>query len=100
LHVLPPRFVKIRHYGLMAPGNVKTKLEQARTLLSLQAPGAAKESEAQGPDNPSTTPTWQERLRALTGVDLSSCPNCGGRLLRRRLLVSEAIPAPTIWDSS
>jgi hypothetical protein len=35
LHVLPPRFVKIRHYGLMAPGSVKTKLEQARALLSL-----------------------------------------------------------------
>ena len=40
LHVLPPRFVKIRHYGLMAPGNAKTKLEKARALLSLQAPGA------------------------------------------------------------
>lgn len=42
LHVLPPRFVKIRHYGLMAPGNVKTELEQARALLSLKAPGALK----------------------------------------------------------
>ena len=37
LHVLPPRFVKIRHYGLMAPCNAKTKLEKARVLLSLQA---------------------------------------------------------------
>ena len=40
LHVLPPRFVKIRHYGLMAPCNAKTKLEKARALLSLQAPRA------------------------------------------------------------
>jgi hypothetical protein len=39
-HVLPPRFVKIRHYGLMAPCNAKTKLEKARSLISLQAPGA------------------------------------------------------------
>jgi len=100
LHVLPPRFVKIRHYGLMAPGNVKTKLEQARTLLSLQAPGAPKEPQAQESDSPSSTQTWQERLRALTGVDLTSCPNCGGRLLRRRLLASEAILAPPVWDSS
>ena len=38
LHVLPPRFVKIRHYGLMAPRNAKTKLEKARALLSLQEP--------------------------------------------------------------
>jgi Putative transposase/Transposase zinc-binding domain len=100
LHVLPPRFVKIRHYGLMAPGNVKTKLEQAQALLSLQAPGALKEPQAQELDPPSATQTWQERLRALTGVDLTICPNCGGRLLRRRLLNGEAIPAPPVWDSS
>ena len=35
LHVLPPRFVKIRHYGLMAPCNAKTKLEKARARISL-----------------------------------------------------------------
>ena len=32
LHVLPPRFVKIRHYGLMASGNATTRLEVARAL--------------------------------------------------------------------
>jgi hypothetical protein len=100
LHVLPPRFVKIRHYGLMAPANVKTKLAQARALLSLQAPGALKEPSEQALDTPSAAQTWQERLQAITGVDLTSCPNCGSRLLRRRLLASEATPAPTIWDSS
>ena len=100
LHVLPPRFVKIRHFGLMAPGNVKTKLKQARALLSLQAPGALKQPKTQELDPPSATQTWQERLRALTGVDLTICPNCGGRLLRRRLLNGEAIPAPAVWDSS
>jgi hypothetical protein len=101
LHVLPPRFVKIRHYGLMAPGNVKTKLEQARACLSLQATEALKEPSGQKLDAPSAAPTWQERLRALIGVDLTMCPNCGqGRLLRRRLIGSEAIPAPAVWDSS
>lgn len=101
LHVLPSRFVKIRHYGLMAPGNVKTKLEQARSLLSLKAPGAHKEPSGPELDTPSVTQTWQERLRALTGVDLTICPICGqGRLLRRRLIGSEAIPAPAVWDSS
>ena len=100
LRVLPPRFVKIRHFGLMAPGNVKTKLEQARALLRLQAPGALKEPKTQEGNPPRATQTWQERLRALTGVDLTICPNCGGRLLRRRLLNGEAIPAPPVWDSS
>jgi Putative transposase/Transposase zinc-binding domain len=100
LHVLPPRFVKIRHYGLMAPGNVNTKLEQARALLSLKAPEALQEPKAQGLDTPSAAHSWQERLRALSGVDLTICPNCGGRLLRHRLIGSAAIPAPAVWDSS
>ena len=100
-HVLPPRFVKIRHFGLMAPGNAKTKLEKARALLSLKAPGAINEPKGQELDTPSQTKTWQEMLQALMGVDLTICPNCGqGRLIRCRLIASEATPAPTIWDSS
>ena len=39
------------------------------------------------------TKTWQEMLQALTGVDLTICPNCGqGRLIRCRLIGSEATP--------
>ena len=100
-HVLPPRFVKIRHFGLMAPSNAKTKLEKARALLSLQKPPHHNEPEDQELDTPSETKTWQEMLQALTGIDLTTCPNCGqGRLIRRRLIGSEAILTPTVWDSS
>ena len=100
-HVLPPRFVKIRHYGLMAPCNAKTKLEKARALLSLKEPLANEDLNRQKLDTPSETKTWQEMLQALTGVDLTTCPNCGqGRLIRYRLIGSEATLAPTIWDSS
>ena len=53
LHVLPPRFVKIRHYGLMAPCNAKTKLEKARTLISLKDPLANDNLTRQKPDTPS-----------------------------------------------
>jgi hypothetical protein len=101
LHVLPPRFVKIRHYGLMAPGNAKTKLEKARALLRLPKPPAHKEPKGQKLDPPSEPKTWQEMLQALTGVDLTTCPNCGqGPLIRRRMIASKDILAPTIWDSS
>ena len=44
LHVLPSGFVKIRHYGLMASSNAKTKLVVARKLLQSAPP-------------PSTSPT-------------------------------------------
>jgi hypothetical protein len=57
LHVLPRRFVKIRHYGLMAPCNAKTKLEKARVLLSLQQPPARKEPKGQELDTSSETKT-------------------------------------------
>jgi hypothetical protein len=33
LHVLPPQFRKIRHYGLLAPANVNRRLVAARQLL-------------------------------------------------------------------
>jgi Putative transposase len=38
LHILPDRFVKIRHFGLMAPCNAKTKLVRARNLIHSQEP--------------------------------------------------------------
>jgi hypothetical protein len=100
-HVLPPRFVKIRHYGLMAPHYAKTKLEKARTLLSLQAPGAMAEPQNREHDAPSDTNTWQDLLQALTGVDLTVCPNCGqGRIIRTSLTGHETALVPPIWDSS
>jgi hypothetical protein len=100
LHVLPPRFVKIRHYGLMAPRNAKTKLVQARALLSLKAPGAD-EPQGQELNTAAATQTWQEMLLALTGKDLTTCPNCGkGRLIRLKLMDRIAALSPAICDSS
>ncbi len=100
-HVLPPRFVKIRHYGLMAPRHAKTKLEKARALLSLQAPEALAEPQNREHDAPGDTNTWQDLLRALTGVDLTRCPNCGqGRIIRTRLTGHETALVPPVWDSS
>jgi predicted RNA-binding Zn-ribbon protein involved in translation (DUF1610 family) len=73
-------------------------------------PGPSSASKPQDPclnpqnrehDAPSDTNTWQDLLRALTGVDLTVCPNCGqGRIIRTRLTGRETAPAPPIWDSS
>jgi len=40
LHVLPKGFVRIRHYGLLAPCNAKTKLQKARQLILKTNPTA------------------------------------------------------------
>jgi hypothetical protein len=103
LHILPPRFVKIRHFGLLAPCNAKTKLETARALISLQEPVSGGDPTLHKLDTPTTTKTWQEMTHDLTGIDLTICPQCGkGRLIRFKLIGSENqhILPPAIWDSS
>lgn len=103
LHVLPAGFTKIRHYGLMASSNPRTKLEIARKLLQHQGPQAL-ESE---PTSDSLQParTWQEILFHVTGVDLTVCPQCGnGHLIRQPLSIlheTTAFPiVPIFLDSS
>ena len=79
LHVLPSGFVKLRHYGLLAPGNVNTRLVTARTLLEQRAPQPAITAEPT-----SSTPTqvehWQSLFQRLTGLDVSRCAKCNGAI--------------------
>jgi hypothetical protein len=99
LHILPPRFVKIRHFGLMAPCNAKTKLESARALIINQEPIPC-EVHAK-PDIPKVSKTWQQMMEDLTGINLTLCPQCGkGRLVRFKLSLTLHSPSPPIWDSS
>lgn len=96
-HILPPRFVKIRHYGLMAASNATTKLEVARRLLEAEQPQlpalvaalasvlllthAASQLETDAPPE-----DWRAQLKRLTGIDVSLCPRCRvGRLIPRPL---------------
>ena len=94
LHVLPKGFVKIRHFGLLASGNVNTRLVAARRALGAKDP-------------PSRTPLgWREHLIRLTGIDPTLCPCCGAKLVRRALsnasavLLTLARPTPALEDSS
>jgi Putative transposase/Transposase zinc-binding domain len=77
LHVLPPRFVRIRHYGLLAGRNVPTKLARCRELLG-EAPTAAAARETR-------LRTWLERVLEWTGQDPRICPHCQGPLTRQPL---------------
>ena len=84
-HVLPTGFVKIRHYGLWASANVKTKLAAARRLL--EADGRRLDPRPQ-----EAAPDWRERLEKLTGIDLTTCPVCGSKRLRRETLSASRRP--------
>jgi hypothetical protein len=82
LHVLPKKFVRIRHYGLLAGRSVSTKLVLARSLI----PSATVEV---APSRIKTKPKWWEQLFALTGIDVFRCPFCKSGHLVRRLLSPE-----------
>jgi hypothetical protein len=82
LHVLPDGFVKLRHYGLLAPGNVNTKLVAARTVLEVRSPVPAS---APAEASTSELTTWAELLRRLTGLDVRHCAKCGGDIHSRAL---------------
>lgn len=83
LHVLPGGFVKLRHYGLLAPGNVNTRLAAAREVLEAAHPKPASTSDA--PHVLEVVETWLELLRRLTGIDAGRCSKCGGDLASRPL---------------
>lgn len=81
LHVLPQRFVKIRHYGLVSSSNATTKLEVARRLLGGQVVEVAP-AIASGEDDEN----WRDLLEQLTGRDSKRCPRCKvGHLVRLAL---------------
>jgi hypothetical protein len=106
LHVLPKGFVKIRHYGLLAPAHATTTLEKARHLLNARLPmprcgegqaplGDARQGETQNAAPSEDLPDGQGAKR---------CPRCRrGRMrcfpLDESHPQAEAEPrAP--WDSS
>ncbi len=81
LHVLPGRFVRIRHYGLCAARNVNTKLATAHKLLDPQTSNDDTPELSKSP----VRMTWWERFARHTGIDMMACPNCGARFVRRQL---------------
>ena len=70
-HALPRGFRKIRHYGLLAPGNVATRLGKAFELLGVRSGERA--TRAQAPD-PTCDPSDDREPR-------ERCPACGERAL-------------------
>jgi hypothetical protein len=101
-HRLPSGFVKIRHAGLLAPGNVNGRLARAKALSAANGPAAipdpARSEDANGSEDEALPPaheprSWRELLYALTGVDIGLCPRCGGRTLLR-IPISSACRGP------
>ena len=78
LHVLPDRFVRIRHFGLLANRNRQDNIALCHTMMG-GVKKATKEKRRE---------TWQEQLLRITGIDVTVCPFCQkGKMCRiERLL--------------
>jgi Putative transposase/Transposase zinc-binding domain len=72
LHVLPSRFVKIRHYGILGNRNRNRKLRLCQRLTFSKSREVQKLSSA-------------TLLFKLTGLDLRICPSCGNGTMIRKL---------------
>ena len=68
IHVLPKRFHRIRHYGLLASGNRAANIARVRELLGMPSP-------AKDPEPPAANPTDEQRVLPRP------CPCCGGRMI-------------------
>ena len=74
-HVLPPRFVRIRHYGLLAARRRKD-LALCRNLLRAKPAHESKKDE-----------TWVAAFIRLFGQDPLLCPACKLGVLERRRVI-------------
>ncbi len=68
LHVLPHRYVRIRHRGLLANSVRARRLAAARALLHEPAPPEPSRQRSE---------SWKDLYIRLTGKDPSRCPACG-----------------------
>jgi hypothetical protein len=79
LHVLPSRYVRIRHYGLLANRNRKDAIPSCREFLG------SVESVTQ---EKGRRETWQEQFLRICGIDVTACPVCKeGRMCRTEILL-------------
>ena len=67
LHVLPPRYVRIRPFGLLANRKRKDTIALGRKILG-DGQTATKQSIRKE--------TWQEQLLRICGIDVTLCPVC------------------------
>jgi hypothetical protein len=82
MHLLPPRFVRIRHYGLLGNRNRGKLLPLCMNLLGKRPPQHTHD------------PQHDRLIALLTGPDPRRCPHCN----TGRLEIVERIPA--LWESA
>ena len=79
LHVLPKKFVKIRHFGLFGNRNRRVLLAACREALRVHQR-----------HHENLVEQWKQTLLRVTGFDVDRCPCCGNGTM---VLIHEITPA-------
>jgi len=79
IHVLPSRFMKIRHYGFLGNRNKSTKLKICKQLTNTAVSLKEKASTLQ-------------LIEKITGRDLSKCAHCGSDKISRSMIYGKSPP--------
>ncbi len=86
MHILPRKFVKIRHYGILSNRNRSTKLLKCKELT-----GAVQIKN----QNLEVRLDASELLLKLTGIDINICPCCGkGKMVIKEKLIRQNYSPP------
>jgi hypothetical protein len=93
LHVLPRGFQRIRYYGLLGNRHRADKLAHCRALLGTTAPTTARSVA-------SATSDYRDRIEALTGVSLRTCPVCREGQMVAILVDVSTGAAPAVINTS
>jgi len=93
LHVLPPGFHRIRHYGFLGARHRRTKLPLCRQLIGSSVP-------IPPPPPVSRAAPNTERIEVPTGISLRTCPACHqGQMIVIERLRPIAVPVCSLDTS-
>jgi len=87
LHIVPDRFVRIRHFGLFPNRRRAANLPQCRALLAQPPPPVA----------PHEVESVRALLLRVMGIDIERCPVCQSGPVQP---VAVLPPQPPAWDTS
>jgi len=91
LHVLPPRYVRIRHFGLLANRSRKDNIALCHELID----GCKTVTKEKVKPEP-----WQDQLLRICGIDINICPVCKkGTMVMVELLLPSRCNGPPEYCS-
>lgn len=74
MHILPDKFVKIRHYGILGNRNKKTKLKDCKRLTDTKTTMSLEGNKRL---------SVEELVLKIWGKDISKCPCCESGIMKR-----------------